>query len=273
MKQINGERRSFIRQMLAVSIVTAACPHILLSKEEPKIISKGDNILGIYKITFDKYPQLNDVWGSVRIRIENEFIPPDERPFPSIIVTHLDKEKYGGQEFSCVLEICPHEGYTIYDLRKIEYVVDDQWVTEYEFECPGHGTIFAADGSYKSGPAAQDLVKYGITYDGGQTLSMEIPVVSSVKDETQNLTYLRQNSPNPAVNLTSIEYGVEKPARITIELVSMQGNSVKVLTNKLHTGGHYNLRVDLSDVQPGAYFIKMSGPDISQIIKKMIITK
>lgn len=260
-KMDNNSRREFMKRMLGISVLTVSCPHILKGKIYPqKIEKKGDKLLGMYYVSFNDYPELKEVWGSVRIQIPQEYL---DGFFAEIIVTHLPFDEFG-KHFSCVYSLCPHEGYPVYDL-------DKQF---HEFECSGHGTLFKADGTYLDGPAAQDLYTYEVLWDGSENgVQLNIPaVVVGVDNPDSNLYYLSDNHPNPCDIATSFDYGLENPAQLKIAIYSASGWKIATVVDGYKAAGHYKADIDASSLPPGVYFCRMEL-DSKEVLSKKFVVK
>lgn len=252
-------RREFLSKMLAASVVTATCPHLLLGKSEPVITGDQDTILGRYYLKFSEYPMLTELWGSVRIQI-----PPDRTKgfFAPIIVTKLDPAEYG-REFSCVYTLCPHEGREVFDFEK----------QFRQFKCSGHGTIFDADGTYMAGPAAQDLTKFNVFREGDDKIYLDIPaVIDEVSniESIDNLSYLNPAYPNPANEMATIEYGIENDSYIKLSIFDSMGREISVIDHQYRLGGHYKFDLQLSDLAPAIYLIKLSVNGNKSYTSKLI---
>jgi nitrite reductase/ring-hydroxylating ferredoxin subunit len=259
MNNISNTRRNFIKKMLTATILTVTCPHVVLGKIEPKLKSKGDKLLGLYEISLKDYPQLKEMWASIKMKVNYDkgYI---EGFFANIIVTHVPKEIYD-VDYTCMYDMCPHEGFPIETLNPISH----------DFECTGHGTLFEADGTYKEGPAAQDLEVFEVFYDDEDTLSIEIPrYIVGVEDDATNLFYLEQNMPNPVSTTTSISYGVEKSAFVSIVLYSLSGKETMKIVNKYHLPGHYDININLQGLSPGVYIYKLTVDSDTPIVRKLI---
>ncbi|WP_291400763.1 S8 family serine peptidase [Daejeonella sp.] len=83
---------------------------------------------------------------------------------------------------------------------------------------------------------------------------------------------LKQNYPNPAINLSTIEFGVAVEGMVSIQLYNSVGQSVRELYNGLTTRGFHTISPNLSDLSPGIYIYKMlyGGKEKSL---KMIISR
>ncbi len=256
----NTSRRDFLKLMLTASIFSSSYPHILLGKEEGDIFEKSDSILGYFHIELDKYPVLYNVWGSVRLYVDG--IDPREH-YPKIFITRVPVEEYG-KEYVSVTELCSHEGNILEDFNPETHL----------FECvKGHGSLFFPDGKPFWGEAlkiAKPLVSYKVNYFGGNVLNVEVNALKTdFYSETQNLSYLRQNIPNPCSNSTLIEFGLEKTADVKILLYSINGKLISELYNQLTNEGNHNLTFDTIGLPSGVYLYKMFVNNIPIHTKKL----
>ncbi len=119
--------------------------------------------IGILKIRLSDYPSLQNQFGSVRIGLN----PIDTATqYPAGFFYPILVNRGVGNEFYALDTYCHHEGCVVppYD----------------EFDgrstCPCHGSQYAIDGSLISeGPASGPLDRYHLTYDGDETLTIEVP--------------------------------------------------------------------------------------------------
>lgn len=247
-KEKTESRRNFLKMMFTASIFSASYPHLLLGTEEGVIKEKSDIILGYFHVELDKYPELYKLWGSVRLYVDG--IDPREH-YPKIFITRVPVDEFG-KEFVSVTESCSHEGFPLEDLNKDTHL----------FECvKGHGSLFFADGKPYWGEAfkiGRPLVSYKVNYFGGNVLNVEVDALKTdYYYETENLSYLRQNVPNPCSNLTTLEFGLEKPSNVRIILYDINGRYLIELYNQFTGEGKHFLQLDLSGFSPGIYLYKM----------------
>jgi len=83
---------------------------------------------------------------------------------------------------------------------------------------------------------------------------------------------LKQNYPNPAFNLSTIEFGIASEGMVSIQLYNSTGQPIRELLNELIPRGFHTISPNLSDLASGIYIYKMlyGGKEKSL---KMIITK
>lgn len=252
------ERRQFLKLLFAGTITTVLPPHKLLGKILPLLKEDGDNLLGIYGISLLDYPELANLWGSIRIKVEGTIMF-----YPKIIIVRVPKEQYE-VDFICVSERCPHEGYPLKDLDPDLHL----------FECSGHGTLFDVTGKYVWGPASRDLERIPLRYDGDQTIYLEIPLYPlSVFEQKEDLSYLHQNNPNPCFGETTIEFGCQKPSSVEIKLFDAKGNFIKTIFSGLNVGYHNKIDLNLIEMSAGNYHYEMFINGKPSHTKKLILIK
>ncbi|MCD6379327.1 T9SS type A sorting domain-containing protein [bacterium] len=91
------------------------------------------------------------------------------------------------------------------------------------------------------------------------------------------ITFLEQNYPNPFNPVTTIRFGLEEPARVSIAVFDVRGRFIATLTNRSYSAGESEVTWDgtnLSgrDVSSGLYFYRLTAGDI-RITKKMILLR
>lgn len=253
-------RRNFLKFAALATVSTVACPHKFLGEESIETRVSGDEISGIIRFSFEKYPMLRDDWGSVRIKIDF----PGEPAYPSIIVSNYP-ESEKDCKFTCVSERCPHEGYPVFDLHPIFH----------DFECSGHFTRFNIEGEYITGPASADLDRYELfCKDGDEAVYVVIPgyPYTSVERE-ENLTYMKTPSPNPAKGTARIEFGVEKPATTKILIYDLSGNVIATPIHAYLSGAELFCEIDVSTFTPGAYVAVLSVNGEAKNRRKFIVER
>ncbi|MBW8049376.1 MAG: T9SS type A sorting domain-containing protein [Cytophagales bacterium] len=81
---------------------------------------------------------------------------------------------------------------------------------------------------------------------------------------------INQNYPNPFKNLTIINYSILKDTKLKIEIIDIKGQIIKVPVNEYKISGEYTLRLDVTGMNSGIYFFKLSSNNYT-LTKKMIV--
>ena len=83
---------------------------------------------------------------------------------------------------------------------------------------------------------------------------------------------LKQNYPNPFNPITQIQYNVNEPGLVTLDLFDIRGAKVRTLINKKQLAGSYELTFDGSQLASGVYFYTMASNGISKT-RKLVLMK
>lgn len=94
----------------------------------------------------------------------------------------------------------------------------------------------------------------------GLTLSTEDP------DMTSDMALY----PNPSSGVTTFEYQVNQPGKVTIELIDLTGKVVNVWMAADRAPGQYRDQYDVGALAPGVYFVRMQSSDGAGV-KKLIV--
>jgi Rieske Fe-S protein len=148
-------RRSFVRRFILLSVFSWIGGKKLESLFVADASAQSTNQIGIFRLSLDTVPALKMDNGSVIVRV-----PGMPTSFPQIIITRL-----AGNQFFAVTSRCPHQGCT----------VDTYDPGERALVCPCHLSRFRVDGTLINGPATVPLTAYRTTFDGSNTVAIEIP--------------------------------------------------------------------------------------------------
>ncbi|MBX3045033.1 MAG: choice-of-anchor D domain-containing protein [Candidatus Kapabacteria bacterium] len=83
---------------------------------------------------------------------------------------------------------------------------------------------------------------------------------------------LSQNQPNPAQDITRIDFSVLESGNTRIVLSDMLGNDIKVIANGNFAPGQHSVHFHIGDLPPGVYYYTMYTPT-NVLRKSMLITK
>jgi hypothetical protein len=112
------------------------------------------------------------------------------------------------------------------------------------------------------------------------TATTEIEV--GLNPQTVPATFsLEQNYPNPFNPTTTIYYQLPTPARVSIQIYNLLGQSIRTLTDELNPAGYHHIQWDGRDmlgnlVASGIYFYQMrattaEGSEYQQILKMSLL--
>ncbi len=78
---------------------------------------------------------------------------------------------------------------------------------------------------------------------------------------------LNQNFPNPFNPATTITFSVPHKSNVTIELYSLLGQKIEMITNREYEAGEYSQKLDASYLPAGIYLVKMNTREFQKSIK------
>ena len=210
--------------------------------------------VGLLRVKLSDYPALLEDFGSVRIGI-NPIDNPDGPLgfFYPILINH----ETGGTYYA-LDTACRHAGCVVppYDPFSDAII------------CPCHGSGYAIDGSVLNGPTVSPLFRYPITFDGVDTLTVELPGlgyrVDSSLVQSADVPMLRLDFPT----FENVEYEVKFRERMgddwTItpfglspdnppDMLSMiaDGSPATVFVNRTSPTGFYTAAIKLIDLTEG----------------------
>ena len=91
------------------------------------------------------------------------------------------------------------------------------------------------------------------------------------------ITFLEQNYPNPFNPATTIRFGLEEPAWVSITVFDVRGRFISTLANRAYSPGRFKVTWDGTnsfgrEVSSGLYFYRLTAGNI-KITKKMILLR
>ncbi len=230
-------RRTFLETLFTASIASMALPSTLLGTITPQLKQQGTTLSGAYLVKLSEYPVLHNILGSVRLIVQ------DSSSSFFVIVTRT-----GEDEFKAVNGWCPHNGFRV---RKAN--------SEGILICEAHFSEFEPDGTFIWGPAnGQNLLSYPATYDGDDTVSIEIPnLPSSVTANDNEAAFVRLHSTGPLATTAVVEFGIERPAHVTLALFALDGTNTLQLADAPYEAGTHRIPFDFNHLPNGLYLFRL----------------
>ena len=210
--------------------------------------------VGQLRVKVSDYPALSNDFGSVRLGINpinNPTIPLGD--FYPVLINHLS-----GATYYAMSTYCSHQGCIVppFDEEMGAMV------------CPCHGSTFRLDGSKAGGPASSSLTRYPLTYDGVDSLTIQIPNLGYCVT-----TALVQSSATPKLSLSfptfeNVEYEVKFREHIqdawstvpfafslndAVDQISIfgDGSPVEVYVNRTTATGFFSIAIKIFDLTQG----------------------
>lgn len=231
-------RREFFEKLFSATVLAAAAPAVVLGKSIPSLSIRNNELLGQYALKISQYAALQQTYKSLRIKITG--MPTS---FGKILVTRVENNV-----FYAVSEKCTHEGTAVGDLNATTRI----------FTCPSHFSEFNPDGTVVQGPAARALTKYTTTYDGNDTVLIEIPgLTSAVPSDLHGISFLLHGTPIQGSSMATVSYGIESSANVLLAIYSSNGTEVRRLVDGFEDAGSYRLPYDISGLPNGIYFYRL----------------
>jgi hypothetical protein len=284
-----SSRRGFLIKALGMLVVTAAAPTVMLGRVYPSNVTRSEGqVVATYDIKISDYPDLQVVGGSVKLVSEEQLVlNPDHiahqdaslradetsakrRGWYPIAVTRVAAT--GTSAFKAISTYCTHgEGY------QLNYVASSSPNTAGTFVCPHRSSTFAADGTHitkQNTPDVGDVKKFPATYDGGNTVTIQLATTVGVDDidEIPEKPFLDQNYPNPFNPSTIIRYGLADASPVRLTVHTLLGNQVRVLLDQRQDAGVYYYDFSAVDLPSGIYFYRLQTP-AGTLTRRMTVTK
>jgi len=93
-------------------------------------------------------------------------------------------------------------------------------------------------------------------------------------EDTEMAGYqLSQNYPNPFNSTTTIRYYVRETSQVRLSVFNLNGEEVSRLVDTTQSSGEYFIEFEAGDLPTGIYFLRLTGDDGYDNIKKMLFLK
>lgn len=240
-------RRGFLTRAMAATVFATVGGNELLGKIIPILNRKTNS--GTFPVSIDQFTALQQVNGSVRLAVAGLN--------HKVLVTRISET-----EFTAVSEVCTHSGCSVGDYE----------VANKRFQCPCHGSRFAADGSVLRGPAPRALDSYPVTFDASANMvHLEIAGISAAPDGRNTEAYLA-----PVVisnGLANIRYGLASPARVAISIWTTTGQKVMMPVEQVQEAGEHTAVIAIGEMQAGHYLCRIQTSDGFSAAEKFIVVR
>jgi|SRR6185503_4533078 len=158
--QPNPSRRQFVKTVMFGTAASMLLGRPWKATVMAQAAGPSDDV-GVFRVKVTDYPALQLDYGSVRLGFNpiDTFFGPLGAFYPILINRESATKYYALDTF------CSHAGCIVPTYDEPEGVI----------RCLCHGSAYALDGSLVNGPASNPLIRYPATFDGVDTLSIEIP--------------------------------------------------------------------------------------------------
>jgi len=245
----NGSRREFLWKVLAAIGIAAVNPFAILLKPRDILASNGNQPLDVYTVDLSLYPALANVNGSVAITIPNGIY---KRPSGAKLPFRFILTRISATKFEALEGYCPHADTALnpFDGTNIKCPNPD----------PGHGSIFAEDGTKLRAPARTNLAPYNAAYNAAKNTVDIVTPTLSVKGSISSgsAAELYQNFPNPVKTTTTIRFKIDYFSKVSLTVSDALGHIIAVLTDGELPTGEYNFDFDATIWAAGSYFYHLN---------------
>ncbi len=76
--------------------------------------------------------------------------------------------------------------------------------------------------------------------------------------------------PNPATENVTVEFRLKLPAKVNVKMLSLSGQTVRILANELFTAGTHTIKTTLSNIPAGVYLIQYAQRG-EVLVKKLMV--
>ena len=140
----------------------------------------------------------------------------------------------------------------------------ESWVEELNstFEYGDSGLLTSYGELWDSDQRAGEL-RILYSYAVGTSVSEDLPLESAIN--------LAQNYPNPVSSQTTIDYSLDRPARVRLVIFDALGRTVMRLDRGRKPIGPNSLKLDVSGLPPGIYQFRLEAGRVSRTGKMVVI--
>ncbi|MCE7935975.1 MAG: hypothetical protein DYG96_15480 [Chlorobi bacterium CHB2] len=240
-------RRGFLARAMAATVFATVGGNEVLGRIIPKLNRNATS--GLFAVSLEEFTALQQVDGSVRLAITGL----DHK----VLVTRISET-----EFAAVSEVCTHSGCAVGDYN----------VANKRFQCPCHGSRFAADGSVLRGPAPRALDSYPVTFDASTaTIHLEIAGIAAAPGEQETGAYMA--AVVIANGAATIRYGLASPARVAISIWTVAGEKVMMPVEEVQESGDHTAVVPVGELPQGQYLCRIQTSDGFSATEKFVVIR
>jgi len=122
-------------------------------------------------------------------------------------------------------------------------------------------------------PAGASSPAWGYTTYGQAFIRLNVGEVDASLKKVENKGFsLGQNQPNPANSFSTIEYSLEKPSVVTLEITDLSGKLIEQFSQGRKSVGKFQIGINTAQYSAGTYFYTLKT-ELGAQTKKMIITR
>ena len=212
-------------------------------------------------VTEDFVAVTNAVTGEDYNWFFDEWVYAPNHPFYENV---WEMEDLGGGQFKVILEMNQTQTNTVFFKMPIEVRVDFN-----------DGTDTIVTGWNDTNPQILEWIfdKFpsDVTFDPNRNILLKhgTTVVGERMMEPSGF-FLKQNSPNPFRDQTTISYSLNRDEHIRITLLDNAGKTMKALVDSSHTPGEYSFILHAEELSSGIYYCRMQAGITIRTIKLIV---
>jgi hypothetical protein len=126
---------------------------------------------------------------------------------------------------------------------------------------------------YNTGTSWDGIFVSGIAYTSYIHHNMYFKLTAGevgIKDAEKEGFYVGQNSPNPTSDVTSINYRVQRPTEVSLEVYDITGKSVMLVREGYKNAGSYRTSINVSELNSGVYYYTFRTA-YGQVTRRMLV--
>ncbi len=242
-------RREFLSRCLAAALAAGTRAALPASLWTARTATAAQPLAGDLIIRLSDYPELLQLFGSVKLSIPDARPPVPQR----IIVTRT-----GEREFAAVDDICTHAGCLVNTYRR----------ELGGLPCPCHGALYTPTGEVLRGPAPRPLNRFATVLEDEQTLRIQLP--SQVQEPSAQL--LHSVAPNPADEWIAISGTLPGAGVVHFRILSTSGKLLLEWQQQLPEGP-FALRYPLAGIASGVYWLELWLPGHPPVHRPFVVLR
>jgi len=118
---------------------------------------------------------------------------------------------------------------------------------------------------------AHDDLLYGVTADTLHFYALAPRVGIDDPEAIPSAFFLSPNYPNPFNSSTLIEYGLQSPGPVKIDIFDILGRKVQALADETQAAGYYQVTWKADNVPSGIYFYRIQAGEKTQTRKCLLL--
>jgi hypothetical protein len=127
---------------------------------------------------------------------------------------------------------------------------------------PTRATVDPNSGIVTGIAAGTSTITYSVTNFNGCTnfskILVTVTTATGIENLADNSGLTLKNHPNPFSGNTTINYVLPSYGHVTLAILNLAGQMVKIIVNVMQTEGNYNINIDTRDLQSGVYIVTLS---------------